>query len=157
LLGNVRATAELEDIVRELFKPGSTGNANARELAEAWGKAAEYLRARYNEAGGQIGKLDNWGLPQSHASSLVRAAGFNEWRNFILPLLDRGRMIDRTTGEPFTDQALELVLRDTFEKIRTDGWSAIDARRQRREDARQSARRSSLPAFHRRRRLAAIS
>jgi hypothetical protein len=125
LLGNVRNPAELEDVVREIFRPGSTQNANARELAEAWGKAAEMLRSRYNDAGGQIGKLENWGLPQSHSSSRVREAGFNQWRNFIMPLLDRGRMIDTRTGEAFTDEALETVLRDVFETIRTDGWSSI--------------------------------
>lgn len=125
ILGNVRAKAELEDVVRELFAPGSTRNANARELAEAWGGASEYLRSRYNEAGGQIGKLDNWGLPQSHSSKHVRDAGYTAWRDFTLPLLDRGRMIDRRTGEPFTDQALELVLTDVWQTIRTDGWSSI--------------------------------
>jgi hypothetical protein len=72
-----------------------------------------------------IGKLDNWGLPQSHSSALVRKAGYEAWRDFIVPLLDRGRMIDNRTGEAFTDGALELVLRDTWEKIRTDGWSSI--------------------------------
>jgi hypothetical protein len=127
LLGQIRRLADVEDIVRELFNPGSTGNDYARGLAEAWGKAAEMLRARFNEAGGQIGKLDRWGLPQSHSSTLVRRAGYQAWRDFIVPLLDRGRMIDNMTGEPFTDARLELVLKDTFEKIRTNGWSAIEA------------------------------
>jgi hypothetical protein len=94
ILGNIRHPAELVDVVRELFKPGSTGNDNAAALADAWRKAAEYLRGRYNEAGGQIGKLEHWGLPQSHSSKLVRAAGYDAWRDFIVPLLDRGRMID---------------------------------------------------------------
>lgn len=125
VIGQIRNRAQLEDVVRELFKPGSTKSAYAAELADGWSKAAEMLRARYNEAGGQIGKIDHWGLPQSHSSVLVRKAGYEAWRNFIAPLLDRGRMIDRLTGEPMTDQALELALTNAFEKIRTDGWSAI--------------------------------
>jgi hypothetical protein len=125
LVGKIRRLADLEDVVRELFKPGSTGNDYARGIADAWNRASEMLRSRFNEAGGQIGKLDRWGLPQSHSSTLVRKAGFQAWRDHIVPLLDRGRMIDNMTGEPFTDQALELVLRDVFEKIRTDGWSSI--------------------------------
>jgi hypothetical protein len=126
LIGNVRNRAELEDVVREILKPGSSANDNAREIADAWMKAAEYLRGRYNEAGGQIGKLDYGYLPQSHSSKLVRAAGYQAWRDFILPLLDRGRMVDTKTGEPFTDASLEIALRDVFETIRTDGWSRID-------------------------------
>jgi hypothetical protein len=125
VIGQVRNKAQLADVVRELFKPGSTGNADARELAESWMKAAEMLRSRFNEAGGQIGKVENWGLPQSHSSARVRKEGYEGWRNFIAPLLDRGRMIDRLTGEPMTDARLELVLREAFEKIRTDGWSSI--------------------------------
>jgi hypothetical protein len=110
------------------------------------------ISRRYNEAGGQIGKLENWGLPQSHSSTLVRAAGFNAWRDFIAPLLDRGRMIDSKTGEPFTDAALELALRDVFETIRTDGWSSIKPGSAGGQDARQSEGRASVPALHRRRR-----
>jgi hypothetical protein len=125
VIGRIRHRAQLEDVVRELFNPGSTGNDHARELADAWSRSAEMLRSRFNEAGGQVGKLENWGLPQSHSSRLVRKAGYDEWRNFIAPLLDRGRMIDRLTGEPMTDARLELALKEAFEKIRTDGWSSI--------------------------------
>jgi hypothetical protein len=122
VLGEVRARAELEDLVRELFGEDS-GNANARELAGAWTDAAEMLRQRFNAAGGDIGKLDHWGLPQSHDSRQVRAAGYDTWKAEILPRLDREKMIDGRTGLPFTDQSLELALRDVFETIRTDGWN----------------------------------
>lgn len=127
VLGKVQKLADLHDIVRELFKPGSTGNAYAREMADAWSRAAEMLRSRFNAAGGNIGKLEHWGLPQQHSSVLVRRAGYDAWRDFITPLLDRSRMIDPMTGEPFSDGALETALRAVFEKIRTDGWSEIEA------------------------------
>lgn len=123
ILGEVRNKAELEDLVRELFGEDS-GNANARELADAWTQTAEMLRQRHNAAGGDIGKLERWGLPQSHDSRQVRAAGYDVWKADILPRLDRNRMIDSRTGMPFTDQALELALRDVFETIRTDGWNS---------------------------------
>lgn len=122
LMGQVRNRATLIDLAREAFGEAS-GNANARELAEAWGEAAELLRKRFNAAGGNIGKIDRWGLPQSHDSRLVRAAGFEQWRDTLMPLLDRARMIDDRTGLPFDDGALEMALRDVFETIRTDGWA----------------------------------
>ena len=122
ILGEVREKADLHDLVRELFGE-NTGKANARELGEAWEQAAEMLRQRFNAAGGDIGKIEKWGLPQSHDSRQVRAAGYDAWRAEILPRLDRGRMVDSRTGLPFSDGALELALQDVFETIRSDGWA----------------------------------
>lgn len=122
--GQLRNAAEMPALVRALFGE-AIDDVNVREIAESWGKASDMLRARFNAAGGAIGKMERWGLPQSHDSRAVRQAGFTQWRDFIAPKLDRARMIDETTGMPFTDGALELALRDVFETIRTDGWSKI--------------------------------
>lgn len=122
VVGEIRARAELEQIRAEVMRPGSTGNANAAELAEALTGALDYLRARFNEAGGQIGKLDGW-LPQTHDSRLIREAGYTAWRDFISPLLERGKILDFDTGEPFTDEAFELFLKEAWESLRSDGWN----------------------------------
>lgn len=123
LVGQVREKAELDDIVRELFEPGSTGNQYAREMAEAWSDTADNLRRRFNAAGGDIGKLERWGLPQAHDSLAVSEAKYGPWRDFIWDKLDRSKMIDKHTGQPFSDEGLELVLRDVYETISTDGWA----------------------------------
>jgi len=123
IVGNVRNKAELDDVTRELFQPGSTQNENARQLADAWTQAAEYLRQRFNAAGGNIGKLERWGLPQSHDSLAVHAAGERAWKEFTAPLLDRDRMIDNRTGLPFSDQSLDLALSDVYRTISSDGWA----------------------------------
>jgi hypothetical protein len=120
-LGQVRDVATLHDVVREAFGE-ATGNQSARELAAAWGEAAESLRTRFNAAGGAIGKLDRWGMPQVHNMLAVRAVGFDDWREFIRPLLDPQRMKD-ASDHPMTPQALELALRDTYETIASDGWN----------------------------------
>lgn len=122
VIGQVRMKAQLEDIVRELFGEDS-GNANAKALADAWTGAAEMLRHRFNAAGGAIGKLERWGLPQAHDTRAVRAAGYEAWRGAVLPGLDRARMVDTRTGLPFSNEGLELALRDVWETIRTDGWN----------------------------------
>jgi hypothetical protein len=112
--------------VRELFGEES-GNANAKSLADAWTGTADMLRERFNAAGGSIGKLEKWGLPQAHDTRAVRAAGFEAWRDAIAPLLDRERMVDEHSGLPFSDAGMELALRDVFETIRTDGWNKREA------------------------------
>lgn len=122
ILGQVRGKAQLRDMVRELFGENS-GSAAARELAGSWRKASEHLRQRFNAAGGEISYRADWGLPQSHDWRKVRAAGFDAWREAILPRLDRTRMIDDRTGRPFTDSALEAVLPEIFDRIRSSGWN----------------------------------
>lgn len=122
LIGVIRNRAQLGDIVRELFGQDS-GNVAAKEMADAWGRTAEMLRQRFNAAGGDIGKIEHWGLPQSHDSRAVRRAGFDAWRAAIADRLDRSRMIDRDTGLPFTERRFEQLLRETFETIRSEGWN----------------------------------
>ncbi len=119
--GARRNVEDLNDVVRELFGT-PTGNSPAAELAAAWSQAAEDLRRRFNAAGGAIGKLEKWGLPQSHDSLRVRKAGYQAWRARILPLLDRERMIDEATGLPFDDASLDVALKNVFDTIRTEGW-----------------------------------
>lgn len=120
LVGQVRGKARLTNIVREAFGENS-GDAAAKELAGAWGRTAEMLRKRFNAAGGDIGKLDDWGLPQGHDWRAVRSAGFDAWREQTLPRLDRAKMIDRRTGQPFTDSAMDEALKSVFATIRSNG------------------------------------
>lgn len=124
LLGQVRNKAQMDDIVRELFG-ADTGNGSAKALAEAWRRTAEKLRQRFNAAGGDIGFRADWGLPQAHDWAKVRAAGFDAWREAIAGRLDRAKMVDDRTGRPFSDEALELVLKDVWETIRSDGTHSL--------------------------------
>lgn len=122
LRGKIRKPEEMLDTMAELFGR-DTGNLNAKEIADSWRQTGEYLRSRFNAAGGRIAKLDSWALPQRHDMRSVRDAGFDTWRNTITPLLDRAKMLDRQTGEPMTDGRLELVLRDMWQSIGSDGWT----------------------------------
>ena len=70
--GAKRAT--LDNIVREAFGQ-DTGDAAAKALAGAWSETAERARHMFNAAGGSIGKMDGWDLPQAHDGARVREAG----------------------------------------------------------------------------------
>ena len=121
IAGRTRNKAQLLNVVREAFGE-STGDQAAKELAEAWLGTAEWLRQAFNRAGGDIGKLERWGLPQAHDGAAIHAAGFERWRDFVVKRLDRSRMISRDAGAPMTDIELEQALRDTYEAILSDGW-----------------------------------
>jgi hypothetical protein len=124
LIGRTRNKATMNNLIREVFGE-NTGDAAARELAGAWGKASEYLRQRFNAAGGAIPLRKDWGLPQTHSVEKVRSVKFEEWRDFISARLDLDKMIDERTGLKFTPERLELALNDVYETIRTDGMSRM--------------------------------
>lgn len=122
ILGRVRDKAGAEDILREA-RGENTGNAAAREFAGAWQRASDYLRRRANAAGADIGRLEDWGVPQAHNSQAVSDAGFEKWFAAIGPELDRAKIRDRATDAPLDDDDFEALMRDVFDTIASDGWS----------------------------------
>ena len=123
LVGQRRKPEMLRKVVREVFGE-DTGDAAARAIAQSWAGVAEKARLRFNAAGGHIGKRSDWGLPQAHDSAKVRRATYREWRDFIMPRLDLEAMgRDFNNGLAFTNETLEVLMKDAFEAIRTDGYS----------------------------------
>lgn len=122
--------AELVNVLKEAFGEDS-GDAAAKAFAKAWTDTAEWLRRRFNAAGGAIGKIDNWGLPQSHDSRAVRRAGLQAWKDFIKARLDPARMRHPLTGKPVDAAELDAVLSDVWETIAMEGWNKRQPSRQR--------------------------
>ena len=124
LLGRTRNAADLANVVREAFGQ-DTGDVAAKELARSWADTAEMLRQRFNAAGGHIGKRQDWGLPQVHLSEKVRQVTYEQWRDFIVPLLDLTRTVDGETGRALTPRQLDKALRNSFASIRSEGMDDI--------------------------------
>lgn len=120
--GRRRNMPRLANVVREAFGE-STGDAAAMALAQGWRRASEMLRQAFNRFGGHIGHLEDWGLPQSHSWERVRAAGFESWRDTVVPLLDRGRMVDFRTQRPLSDARLNDILEQVYQSVITRGWA----------------------------------
>ncbi len=118
VLGVIRDKSDLDDVLRERFGH-STGNVNAREFSAAMGDVMEMLRQRFNQAGGRIGKLEQFVFPQRHDQALVRGASFEEWAEF--GPMARARIIDLETGEPASSMKRLDILRRMYENIRADG------------------------------------
>ena len=118
VLGQIREKSDLGDVLRERFGQ-STGNVNAREFGQAMGDVMEMLRQRFNQAGGRIGKLEQFVFPQRHDQALVRGSTFEEWSEF--GPMARARIIDLETGEAATGMKRLDILRRMYENIRTDG------------------------------------
>jgi hypothetical protein len=129
LAGVTPKKAMLASLVREAFGEG-TGDAAAKALADAWGDTAEWLRQRFNRAGGAIGKLDKWGLPQTHDPRALLRAGKDQWKVAIRPRLDLGRMRHEATDTPILPEELDGILDDVWHSVVSDGWTAREPQRQ---------------------------
>jgi len=133
----------VEAIVKELFHENS-GNADARQGAKLFQQVAEGLRQRFNRAGGDVGQLDDWGLPHHHSQARVAKAGRDTWKQDILPMLDRRRYVNED-GTPMNTAQLSDFLDHAWETIATGGankstpgqFSGTGARANRGNESRQ--------------------
>lgn len=132
IFGRVRNRAKLKDIVRELHGE-STGDATAAAMAKAVIGAKERARQLFNAAGGDIGMLEDHGIPHRHDRVRIMTAGFDEWFGEVAPRLDWTRIENFWTKKPFssdgTPPPLEVqrgFLKEIFDNIDTDGWVKRD-------------------------------
>lgn len=114
----------------ELYGRDSTGisdpetAAAARKAVEQWDNTAENLRKRFNAAGGQIGAIEDWRMPQKHSQMLIARAGMDTWINDIMPKLDRNRY-SNIDGTRMTDDQVQDFLREVYKSISTGGANKI--------------------------------
>jgi hypothetical protein len=85
------------DMARELFElsrtegkgnPGVTGNKQALAIAEVVHKYQRLAVDGLNKAGAWIGQYDGYIARTSHDPDRIRRAGYEAWKNDILPRLD---------------------------------------------------------------------
>lgn len=120
ITGGARNPDGMRNVVHELFGT-KTGDAQAKNFAESLTAVFEYVRTRFNAAGGRIPKRKDFGMPQTHLKERLIEAGENAWHRFVIDRLDPEKMIDQMTGLPITRLALDAILPDIYEKITTLG------------------------------------
>lgn len=122
--GMVEDMAGIRLLVKEMMGE-NTGNADAAAGAKAWKETTEALRVRFNAAGGDIGKLEDWGLPHHHSQSKVWKAGADAWVKDIMPMLNRDKYV-KPDGALMDDAELEGVLRKAWDTISSNGMNKIE-------------------------------
>ena len=111
-------------LIRELYGE-HTGDAAAKAGAEEFHKVAEQLRQRFNRAGGDIGQLEDWAIPQHHSQVKVAKAGVERWIADTLPKLNTRRYINED-GTRMNEAQLTDFLRHAWETIATGGALKVD-------------------------------
>ncbi|SOE49132.1 hypothetical protein [Orrella dioscoreae] len=112
------------NLVREL-RGQDSGSPEAKAAARSFQDVAERLRQRFNRAGGDVGRLEDWGMPQSHSQQLVARAGRETWTNDVLGSVDRDRYTN-PDGSLMTDAELTEFLGNAWTTVATNGANKLE-------------------------------
>lgn len=123
-LGFFQSRDKLHSLVREL-RGEDSGDAMAKKGAKAFHEVAEQARKQFNAAGGDVGRLDDWGMPQHHSQEMVARAGRDTWIDAALPMLDRSRYVDEL-GVPWGDARMREFLGKAWATIATNGHANME-------------------------------
>ncbi len=93
------------------------------------GDVFETMRDRFNRNGGDIGKLDNWGLPQTHNLEKIAKAGKEAWVNKAESLIDTRQYVHEN-GDYYSQQEIRSLLEYTYDTLASDGANKIEVGRQ---------------------------
>jgi hypothetical protein len=101
-----------------------SGNAEVKAGAKAWADTVESLRQRFNAAGGNIGRLVNWGMPHSWSQQLTTKLGQDAFITDFMQWVDR-RVYVHEDGRAYTDDEMRAFLGEAWRTISTDGASKL--------------------------------
>jgi hypothetical protein len=98
VLSEFKSKAYEKDIARALGGEKVQSD-KAKKIAEIIHKNQSVAVERANRRGANIGQMENYITRQSHSSSKIRKAGFQEWYNDIFPRLDIDKMVAENKGK----------------------------------------------------------
>lgn len=120
-LGYLIDADKVKLLVKEIFgKP--SGDAEIAGLAKSVQDTLEQLRLHYNRYGGDIKKLANYGIPQSHSHYKVIQAGQDAWIKYTLPMTDRSKY-RHEDGSLMSEAEVVDVLKAVYNTIASEGHS----------------------------------
>ena len=131
VFGRSRNQKLLENAVRELHAE-DTGDAGAKAMAAAIRAQQERMRLEFNARGGDIGKLNDFGVSHTHDPLAMRKAGKDGWTAKIIDRLDWSRITDHSTGKPFSTTPdlpaaarpqAEIMLGQVYDNLTSMGWN----------------------------------
>ena len=122
---NFTGTSRNFDVVNNAWRSAlgeTVQDPNAVKLGQAFRKVNDYLHGRYRQAGGIVGKLDNY-MPQiTRKETLLRnKIPKDMYTDIAMKHLDIDKMIDHDTGLAFTPEKLREVVGEVYDDIITDG------------------------------------
>ena len=108
-----------DDIVKALFGTKST-DPEVNRIADSLASVFDDVRTTFNRNGGNVKKLDDWGMPTSHDQQKVALAGSKKWVDLIIDKVNRNKYVNED-GTLMTDIELRELLSEAYKTISTGG------------------------------------
>ncbi|MCH2038521.1 MAG: hypothetical protein MK137_08025, partial [Rickettsiales bacterium] len=102
---------ELWELTTENGKVGISGSLEAQKIAKIFLKYQKIAKDRLNRNGASIGSIQGYVTRQSHDMVRIKRAGYQQWKNSIIDLLD----VPKTIGDADIDEFLGA----TYEALST--------------------------------------
>lgn len=116
------------NIVRERFGD-NTGDPVAKKISDKMGEVFEGMRERFNRSGGDIGKLDDWGLPQTHDLAKIVKAGKDAWVKKAEQLINTEKYVN-DDGSYYSQQQIRELLEHSYDTLSSNGANKTEVGRQ---------------------------
>lgn len=116
------------NIVRERFND-NTGDPVAKTISDKMGEVFEGMRERFNRSGGDIGKLDDWGLPQTHDLAKIVKAGKEAWVKKAEQLINTEKYVN-DDGSYYSQQQIRELLEYSYDTLSLKGTNKNEIGRQ---------------------------
>lgn len=116
------------NIVRERFGE-NTGDVTAKKISDKMGDVFEGMRQRFNRSGGDIGKLDDWGLPQTHDLAKIVKAGKEAWVQKAEQLIDTSKYVHED-GSYYSQQEIRKLLEYSYDTLSSNSANKTEVGRQ---------------------------
>ncbi len=127
-LGVFTDTDLVQKIVRERFGQ-PTNDVLAKQISDKMGEVFEGMRQRFNRSGGDIGKLDDWGLPQTHSLEKIVVAGKQAWVDKAEQLIDTKKYVHEDASL-YSEQQIRELLEYSFDTLTSNGANKTEIGRQ---------------------------
>lgn len=108
-----------DDIVKALFGTKST-DPEVNRIADSLASVFDDVRTTFNRNGGNVKKLDDWGMPTSHDQQKVALAGSKKWVDSIIDKVNRNKYVNED-GTLMNDIELRELLSEAYKTISTGG------------------------------------
>jgi hypothetical protein len=118
----------VQKIVRERFND-NTGDPLAKKISDKMGEVFEGMRQRFNRSGGDVGKLDDWGLPQTHDLQKIVKAGKEAWVKKAEGLINTEKYVHED-GSYYSQQEIRSLLEYSYDTLTSNGANKTEIGRQ---------------------------